>query len=147
MLLQLWTAVLALSAVFSSRLLTWRADIIYIHYSDTLYEQGELDHQTPLFNTRIWWGAIQSSSHPGHHQTSAHLSLQRWDWHLLQQHWLLPEVVDPNQTDSVMASRVEVWRRCHNSSIWSGIVKEAKSNITDGVMTSSWRDVTKSRWN
>ena len=29
------------------------------------------DHYTPLLNTRIWEGGIQSSSRPGHHQTSA----------------------------------------------------------------------------
>jgi len=29
------------------------------------------DHHTPLLNTRIWLGGIQSSIRPGHHQTSA----------------------------------------------------------------------------
>ena len=29
------------------------------------------DHYTPLLNTRIWKEGIQSSSRPGHHQTSA----------------------------------------------------------------------------
>ena len=27
------------------------------------------DHHTQLLNTRIWWGGIQPSSRPGHHQT------------------------------------------------------------------------------
>ena len=29
------------------------------------------DHHMPLLHTRTWQGGIQSSSHPGHHQTSA----------------------------------------------------------------------------
>jgi len=37
------------------------------------------DHHSPLFNTRIWKGGIQSSNRPGHHQTSARHWSQRDD--------------------------------------------------------------------
>jgi len=36
------------------------------------------DQYTPLLNTRIWKGGIQSSSRPGHHQTSARHCLPHW---------------------------------------------------------------------
>ena len=40
------------------------------------------NHYTPLFNTRFWLGGIQSSSRPGHHQTSHATVLQQSEgWH------------------------------------------------------------------
>jgi len=43
------------------------------------------DHYTPMLNTRIWKGGIQSSSRPGHHQSSARHWLHLWKV-LHQQH-------------------------------------------------------------
>ena len=37
------------------------------------------DHHTPLLNTRIWKGGIQSSNRPGRHQNSARHWLLDWN--------------------------------------------------------------------
>jgi len=44
-------------------------DVILWRHKQRIFSNN--DHHSPLFNTTIWKEGIQSSSRPGHHQTSA----------------------------------------------------------------------------